>query len=188
MNKSNVYTLSVTEIEELMTMAVEKGIEAYRKEQKKDEKKRKSQNDKVKKTKKILAAYKRISATLEENEKFDKEEEVELRWRFLEDFIGNDISEMTKMENVYIDAERKRQENLYLIDRVNKATNHYYSECVRKGTEEAIRRYRELYMMYFDEDEHSIEEISELENVSEKTVYHDLNMAYSAISMYLLGV
>ena len=53
--------------------------------------------------------------------------------------------------------------------------------------EEAKRRYRELSMMYLDEKPYTVQEISEVENISDKTVYKDIGIACGIVAIYLLG-
>ena len=64
----------------------------------------------------------------------------------------------------------------------------YREECERSGSKEAKRRYRELSMMYLEDREYSVQEISTVENVSEKTVYKDLGIACGIVAVYLLGI
>ena len=64
----------------------------------------------------------------------------------------------------------------------------YREECERSGSEEAKRRYRELSMMYLEDREYSVQEISQVEKVSDKTVYKDLGIACGIVAVYLLGM
>ena len=43
-------------------------------------------------------------------------------------------------------------------------------------------------MMYLDEKQYSVQEISEVEKVSDKTVYKDLGIACGIVAVYLLGM
>ena len=43
-------------------------------------------------------------------------------------------------------------------------------------------------MMYLDKTVYSVKEISEKENVSEKTVYKDLGIACGIVAVYLFGI
>ena len=43
-------------------------------------------------------------------------------------------------------------------------------------------------MMYLEEKQYSVQEISEVENVSDKTVYKDLGIACGIVAVYLLGI
>ena len=71
----------------------------------------------------------------------------------------------------------KREEDLYCVFRIEKATEMYREECEKSGSEEAKRRYRELIMRYRDEKPYTVQEISEVENISDKTVYKDIGIA-----------
>ena len=64
----------------------------------------------------------------------------------------------------------------------------YREECEKSGSEEAKHRYRELSIMYLGEREHTVQEISQIEKVSDKTVYKDLGIACGIIAVYIFGV
>ena len=70
---------------------------------------------------------------------------------------------------------------------VEDLTEMYREECEKSGSEEAKRRYRELSMMYLDEKPYTVQEISEVENISDKTVYKDIGIACGIVAIYLLG-
>lgn len=147
----------------------------------------KKEDSKVRKTKKLLSSYRRIKATLSDGEQFTPEEQAELRWKFIEDLMGNTREIAGKSERTIKDTERKREEDLYCVFRIEKATEMYREECEKSGSEEAKRRYRELSMMYLDEKPYTVQEISEVENISDKTVYKDIGIACGIVAIYLLG-
>lgn len=153
----------------------------------KEERRRKKEDSKVRKTKKLLSSYRRIKATLSDGEQFTPEEQAELRWKFVEDLMGNTREIAGKSERTIKDTERKREEDLYCVFRIEKATEMYREECEKSGSEEAKRRYRELSMMYLDEKPYTVQEISEVENISDKTVYKDIGIACGIVAIYLLG-
>lgn len=64
----------------------------------------------------------------------------------------------------------------------------YRRECEQSGSEEAKRRYRELSMMYLDEKAYTVQKISDIEQLSDKTVYNDLGIACGIVTVYLLGI
>ena len=181
------YVLSEDQINNIVAIAADEGIKSYREEQRKAEVKKKRENNKVKKTKKLLSSYRRIKATLSDGEQFTPEEQAELRWKFIEDLMGNSREIAGKSERTIKDTERKREEDLYCVFRIEKATEMYREECEKSGSEEAKRRYRELSMMYLDEKPYTVQEISEVENISDKTVYKDIGIACGIVAIYLLG-
>lgn len=181
------YVLSEDQINNIVAIAADEGIKSYKEEQRKAEVKKKRENNKVKKTKKMLSSYRRIKATLSDGEQFTPEEQAELRWKFIEDLMGNTREIAGKSERTIKDIERKREEDLYCVFRIEKATEMYREECEKSGSEEAKRRYRELSMMYLDEKPYTVQEISEVENISDKTVYKDIGIACGIVAIYLLG-
>jgi len=183
-----MYVLTKDEIENIAQVASREAVKAYRAEQKKEDKRRAKETDKVSKTKKMLSSYRRIKATLSEEAEFTEEEKIELRWRFIEDLMGNARDIAKKSELTIRDSEKRRQEDLYCIDRIEKAMELYRSECEKSKNEEAKRRYRELEAMYIADEEMTVEEIAVRENVSEKTVYRDLGLACGIIAVYMMGI
>ncbi len=187
-NKIPMYVLTQEQINQIAAVAGKEAVQTFRAEQVKAEKKRAREENKVKKTKKMLSSYRRMKATLSDEAEFTEEEKVELRWKFIQDLMGSAREAVSKSERVIQDGEKRRQEDLYCIYRIEKATEMYREECEKSGSEEAKRRYRELSMMYLEDREYSVQEISQVEKVSDKTVYKDLGIARGIVAVYLLGI
>lgn len=187
-NKIPMYVLTQEQINQIAAIAGKEAVHTFRSEQVKAEKKRVREENKVKKTKKMLSSYRRIKATLSDEAEFTEEEQIELRWKFIQDLMGSVRETVSKSERAIQDGEKRRQEDLYCIYRIEKATEMYREECERSGSEEAKRRYRELSMMYLEEKEYTVQEISQVEKVSDKTVYKDLGIACGIVAVYLLGI
>lgn len=186
--KIPMYVLTQEQINQIAAVAGKEAVQTFRAEQVKAEKKRAREENKVKKTKKMLSSYRRIKATLSDEAEFTEEEQIELRWKFIQDLMGSAREAVSKSERVIQDGEKRRQEDLYCIYRIEKATDMYREECEMSGSEEAKRRYRELSMMYLEDREYSVQEISQVEKVSDKTVYKDLGIACGIVAVYLLGI
>lgn len=186
--KIPMYVLTQEQINQIAAIAGKEAVKTFRTEQVKADKKRAREENKVKKTKKMLSSYRRIKATLSDEAEFTEEEQIELRWKFIQDLMGNVKDTVSKSERTIKDTEKRRQEDMYCIYRIEKATEMYREECEKSGSEEAKRRYRELSMMYLDEKQYSVQEISEVEKVSDKTVYKDLGIACGIVAVYLLGI
>lgn len=187
-NKIPMYVLTQEQINQIAAIAGKEAVHTFRSEQVKAEKRRGREENKVKKTKKMLSSYRRIKATLSDEAEFTEEEQIELRWKFIQDLMGSVKETISKSERAIQDGEKRRQEDLYCIYRIEKATEMYREECERSGSEEAKRRYRELSMMYLEEKEYTVQEISQVEKVSDKTVYKDLGIACGIVAVYLLGI
>lgn len=186
--KIPMYVLTQEQINQIAAVAGEEAVKRFRAEQVKSDKKRAREENKIKKTKKMLSSYRRIKATLSDEAEFTEEEQIELRWKFIQDLMGSVRETVSRSERTIKDEEKRRQEDLYCIYRIEKATEMYREECEKSGSEEAKRRYRELSMMYLEEKQYSVQEISEVENVSDKTVYKDLGIACGIVAVYLLGI
>lgn len=192
MEKENkvTYALTQDDLNRFAAMCAREGAKAYKVEQEKERKKKAKQEDKVRQTKKMLSSYRRLKAKLQDDdtEEFTEEEKIELRWKFLEDLMGSAKDVVTKTERTVIDTEKKLQEDRYCLHRIETAIKLYEEECNKTSSEEAKRRYREVYAMYIDDVALTVQEIAEIENVSEKTVYKDIGIACSIIAVYLLGM
>lgn len=186
--KIPMYVLTQEQINQIAAIAGKEAVNTFKAEQVRAERKRAKEEDKVKKTKRMLSSYRRIKATLSEEAEFTEEEQIELRWKFIQDLMGNVKESVGKSERTIQDTEKRRQEDLYCVYRIEKATEMYREECERSGSEEAQRRYRELSMMYLGEKAYTVQEISEVEKVSDKTVYKDLGIACGIVAVYLLGI
>lgn len=182
------YTVTENELAMIAEVAAEKAVAVFKAEQAKENRKRKREEDKVSRTKKMLSSYRRMKATLSEEATFTEEEKIELRWKFIEDLMGNSAELTSKSELVAIDSEKKRQENLYSIHCIENAIRLYGEECEKSSNEEGKRRYKEIYDLYIAENPSTVQEIAENENISEKTVYKDIGIACKIIAVYLLGM
>ena len=186
-NEIHMYVLTQEQINQIAAIAGKEAVQTFRAEQAKVEKKRAREENKVNKTKKMLSSYRRIKATLSDEARFTEEEQIELRWKFIQDLMGT-TRQINKSDRIIQDREKRRQEDLYCIYRIEKATDMYKEECEKSGSEEAKRRYRELHMMYLEDKEYTVQEISQVEKVSDKTVYKDLGIACGIVAVYLLGI
>lgn len=160
-------------------------IAYYKDELRKYEKKNKS--DKIKKVKNLLAAYRRTVAKLNDESQFTEEEKAEYRWKFIEDLMGSS-SGMSKSDRIIADEEKRRQEDMYAVYRIENAMRLYKEECDRSSSAEEKRRYRAIMAMYIDDEAMTVQEIAAVEKVSEKTVYRDIGIAYQILAIYLYGI
>lgn len=186
--KEIVYQLSQEDLDRIAKIASDKAISKFSKEQKHMERRVARNYDKVRRTKDMLSSYRRMKKTLSEEKEFSEEEKKELRWKFIEDFMGISGAFESKTEQAVINSEKKRQENLYCIQCIENAVALYADECEKSSSEEEKRRYRELYALYIGDEILTVPEIAERERISEKTVYKDLGIAYKIVAVYLLGV
>lgn len=187
-NEIHMYVLTQEQINQIAAIAGKEAVQTFRAEQAKVEKKRAREENKVNKTKKMLSSYRRIKATLSAEARFTEEEQIELRWKFIQDLMGNARETVSKSERIIQNGEKRRQEDLYYVHHIEKAIDMYREECEKSGNEEAKRRCRELSMMYLADKQYTIQEISQIENVSDKTIYKDLGIACAIVSVYLLGI
>ena len=180
------YVLTQKDLDRLAALASEKGVAAYKAECRRAESKR--ANEKTTITKKKLASYRRVKASLKETEEFTEDEKIELRWRFVEDLMGTATEVLSRSEDTIISIEKKRKQDLFEIQSIERAMGLYKAEADRSKSEEFRRRYREVMAKYIDEQEKTVAEIAEEEGITEKTVYKDLGIACKIVATYLLGM
>ena len=180
------YLITAEEVGRIAEIAAREASKVYREEQKKSEKKERNSADKVKRTKKLLSDYRRLKREIPESDEFSIAEKVEKRWAFIRDLMGSAYAK--KPESIIEDEEKRRAENMYYIERIEKAVETYRQECEVSRKPEAMRCFREVYGHYMDEEEKTVAQIAAEECVSEKTVYKDIGNACKIISVYLLGV
>ena len=130
--------------------------------------------------------YRRLKREIPEKEEFTESEKVEKRWAFLRDLMGS--AHINSQESVVEKEEKRRAENMYYINRIERAIETYREECETSKKPEAMRCYREVYEYYIAEEEKTVAQIASEECVSEKTVYKDIGNACKIIAVYLLGV
>lgn len=186
------YVLSQAQLNSIVELASSKGsevaIETFRKEKEKLQKSISKQHDHVARAKRMLAGYRRVKAALREEEELTVDEIRDLRFNFLKDLMETPMSDECRTENIVKDKIKSRKKNLYSIHCIEKALELYRAECERSDSEEDKRRFRELYLFYIAEDGKSVVQIAEEENVSEKTVYKDINISCAIMATYMLGV
>lgn len=66
---------------------------------------------------------------------------------------------------------------MFYVQIIDRAMKLYKQECESSPYEEDVRRYREVHAMYIADEPKTVQQISELENVSDKTVYNDFRIA-----------
>lgn len=180
------YSLTQEQLNDLAAIAADRAVEAYRSEEQKTQKRKDNENVRI--TKKKLQSYRRVKASLAETEEFTEDEKIELRWAFVRDLMGSGLDVVEKADNRIRSIENKRKRDSFEIQSIDKAMALYKKEADNSSSEEAKRRYRELYAMYIDDEVHDVKEIAEMENISEKIVYRDIGIACKILAVYLLGM
>lgn len=142
------------------------------------------QNDPARAAKRMLSDYRRLKIAQKEDIVISEAEGLEMRWQYLVDLMGAPDRQLIT-ENTAYAREKKLQYNQYKIQQVENAMALYRRECENARNEEAMRRYREVEMMYIDEIARTAQEIAEIEGVSDKCVYKDLGIACKIIAVYL---
>lgn len=184
--KEPKYSLTQEQLNSIAAIAADKAVEAYRSEEQKTQKRRDNENVRV--TKRKLQSYRRVKASLAETEAFTEDEKIELRWAFVNDLMGCDFTGILRADDRIKAIENKRKRDSFEIYIIDRAMSLYKAEVEKSSNEEARRRYRVICAMYITDEPMTVEEIAEIENVSEKTVYRDIGLACKIIAVYLLGM
>ena len=161
-------------------------IDTFKAEMQKEAKKKEKRADKGRLVRDILKTYRAKKSSLEEEIVLTKEEEVEHRWRFLEDLMGCSSVVISRTEAEILDFEKKRKKDAYIVREIDKAMKMYKKKCDNSSSEEEKRRYIELHDMYIKEEEVTALELAERFCISEKTVYKDIGIASRQLADYLI--
>ena len=137
---NRIYKVTGRELTHIAEISAKEAVKAYREQQKKTEKREQSNADKVKRTKKLLSDYRRLKREIPDEEEFTEDEKVEKRWAFLRDLMGT--AHTNSQESVVEKEEKRRAENMYFIDRIERAIETYREECETSKKPEAMRCYR----------------------------------------------
>lgn len=178
-NRYRVYEITEKQMRDIAEYASRKGIEAYKEEKKKEK------IEKVEKTKEHLEEYRRVKKALEHEEKCSRQEIAELRFKMVKDLMEDIEGREGETERRVKKEREKKQEAMYFVTQMERAMEMYREEAEESRNEEEKRRYREIENIYI-KNNMTVREVAEIENVSEKTVYKDLKIAYTILSTYLM--
>ncbi|MCC8157483.1 MAG: HTH domain-containing protein [Oscillospiraceae bacterium] len=184
-----VFLLTEDEISALVLKCTQAGLDTYQKQEADQRRREAKNNDRARRMKDKLQSYRRVKKTIEDEAEYTPQEKYEYRLKFLEDLMGDpNRHSADRTERLLIDREEKRRQDQYSINQIDSALELYRQEVEETGNEEQTRRYRILRMYYIDGQTVTVEEIAELENVSSKTVYRDLNIACEIMYQYVIGM
>lgn len=77
---------------------------------------------------------------------------------------------------------QNQQRTKIILDYIDNAVREYRSSCERAGTEDAQRRYRIIKAYFLDKEALPIDQITEREQVKERTVYRDIKKAIGKLA------
>lgn len=186
--QKKVYLLSQEEISDLVKQCTQSGVEAYQKQEQDARRRNARNNDRAWRMKEKLSSYRRVKKTLKEEQQYTPREKYEYRLKFLEDLMGDPVKNKDRTERMLLDREEKHRQDYYSIHQIEAAMELYLQECQESGNEEDMRRYRAMKMFYINSTAMTVKEIAALENVSEKTVYRDINIACDIMYQYVIGM
>lgn len=187
MSKKEIrYNLSQEDIQALCELSAQKGVEAFNSKMEKERQKALKRTDKVEVTKKLLREYRAVKKRVA-SRAIDKAEIPELRFHALEDLMGQITSSSNRTEERIQSRLNKQLADMLDIEDINTAYRNYHDECRQFGTPEDQRRCRIIFEMYMGEKAYTVPEIAEMEAITERTVYRDINLGIIWLSVYLFG-
>ena len=189
MSEDVMFYITKEQLDEFRSKTVKDVIDAVRKE---DAKMARAKSP-IERAKSVLKSYRQLRIKYEEyveEIEFTEEEQIELKYMFLEDLMGtqNIYNEVTKMEKKMIDEEKSRRKSVFDLIRIERAAEMYQMECEKSEREDDILRWHVMYYAYFDEKKRSMEEIAEICNISKRTAFNYLNSAVKSFAFYLFGM
>lgn len=189
-NETVAYTITQEQLNEVAAIAGQKGaehaIKVYTEKEEKERKRREKESDKVELTKRMLRDYRAVKEKVAKNP-FSDQDLPELRFKALEDLMGVIRQSDDRTEKKIQAKLHKHIADLEDLKRIDDAYTQYKEGCEQWGTEEDLRRCREVYMLYMDDTVYTVEEIAETENIAERSVYRDVGIACKKLAAYLFG-
>lgn len=174
--------LSFEVIEQISHIASQAAIRAVRSEEESAYKRRKKRIHK--KVYNSLSSYRTMKKLLAKG-KYEPIEQAEMRWKFMEDLMSNNFR--IDPDRVITEEEKRIQENTYAVYRIENALAMFESECKAMKNEERFRRYRILREKFIDGEPKTVAEMANAENIAERTVYKDINIAVDIMAIYIYG-
>lgn len=83
---------------------------------------------------------------------------------------------------------RSAQRTEIIMRHIDEMLDAYAGLCLLSGKEEERRRMRTVFALYIDNPGKTIEDISELENVTISTVYRDISIAMEKLTGLIFGL
>ena len=178
------YTVTAEELDRIIDLASKNAVKAFVNEQRKHE--RYLQEEKHKRVKKALQSYRRTKILVGSERMLSPQEMRETRYNFLCDLMG--MARETRTEDLIIARDENRKRNIFYLGAIEGADRMYREEVLKGTSSEDIRRYEEMHDFYLGDEEVTVAELAERENISEKTVYKDLNIACEIMAEYIVGM
>ena len=75
-----------------------------------------------------------------------------------------------------------------IMDHVDEMLSVFQRRCEKSHKPEAKRRWRILYAMYLSEDQQTAQEIADRENICERTLYQDIDLACEDLTSLFFGL
>ncbi|HBG1534383.1 hypothetical protein [Clostridioides sp. ZZV15-6598] len=174
--KINIDTL----IEKVINIAAEKAIATY--ENRRKEEVKYSYDRKLRNTKLLLKHYKNFKRHVN-NSIFKVSNINENAIEILEELTDSKITENLFVESISNSVSRTN----IIISHINTMINIYEAYSKQCGELEE-RKYRITYKRFIDEKKWSIKEIADSENIDNRTVYRDINLACEKLSVFFFGI
>lgn len=165
---------------EIIQMAVEAGISAYKNE---NEKNIKQIRDKRLQNTKLLFKNYRLFSEHCKNAIFE-ESEIDEKAIDIMDLMWSNNNRPIIVESIKNSTKRT-----YLIMKhIDEMLDVYKIMCEKSGKYEEVRRYNIIYKMYCSDDIYTASEIAEMEDIDNRTVYKDISNGMEKLSALIFGV
>lgn len=99
------------------------------------------------------------------------------------DFVTLDSDEF-KLQSI----KRSKKKTLIMVKYTEKMMNVYRVMCEQSDDKEDIRLYETVNSLYISDDKKTVEEIAECQNVTERTVYRNIEKACESLAVLLFGM
>ncbi len=180
--KAARYVLTEENINSIVAIAAEKGIESYKEEHRKEEEEHQSRvrNN----AKALLVNYRRFKDYIE-NAEYDAETTTD-----------DSLKEMLSLMQGYfrdsdlkaISIEKGKAKTKMIMSHVDTMLEVYKKQCEIAADPEEMRRYRVIKGLYLDAEPKTAAELAEEEHVTERTVFRDVKAACRRLAILFFGI
>lgn len=176
------YVVTEAELTMIAEVAAEKAINTYQQEHKAAEKEREKRVLNSAKT--LMQNYRRFKAmTYKAVYDYERVTDDTLK-EVMELMNGNFRSK----EFEILSIKEKSIRTKMILDHVDTMLEVYKKQCDLATDPEESRRYRVIEGLYLDEEPKTVLELAEEENVTERTIFRDRDVAFKRLAILFFGI
>lgn len=176
------YVVTETELSMIAEVAAEKAISTYQQEHREAEKGR--QKRVLNSAKTLMQNYRRFKA-MSYNAVYDCERVTDDELKEVLEFMNGNFR---SKEFEILSIKEKSVRTKMILDHVDTMLEVYKKQCKLSGDSEESRRYRVIEGLYLNTVPKTVAELAEDENVTERTIFRDRDIAFRRLAVLFFGI